>query len=135
MFDGDLYQCLVNQPLFQALILLPIRWNNMIKRLPKEHLPPGRSFGKSPVPPVGHKLRFRYWLDFCWCANFVGVSFQRFWRTFATRDLGNWINWMNSCSMNIFFWLCLDMYIYILYYIYYIYIILYIYIIYMIIYV
>lgn len=36
----------------EALILLPIRWNNMIKRLPKEHL---------------------YWLDFCWCANFVGV--------------------------------------------------------------
>ncbi|CAL1143544.1 unnamed protein product [Cladocopium goreaui] len=59
--------------LFSALILLPIRWNNMIKRLPKEHLPPGRSYGKSLVPPVGHKLRFRYWLDFCWCANFVGV--------------------------------------------------------------
>ena len=43
MFDGDLYQCLVKQLLFQALILLPIRWNNMIKRLPKEHLPPGRT--------------------------------------------------------------------------------------------
>jgi len=38
--------------LIEVFVLLPIRWNNMIKRRPKEHL---------------------YWLDFCWCANFVGV--------------------------------------------------------------
>lgn len=36
----------------EVFVLLPVRWSRMIQREPKEHL---------------------YWLDFCWCANFVGV--------------------------------------------------------------
>ena len=67
--------------------------------------------------------QFRPWVTSCGSGiGWISAGVPTLWASLSSDsgghflwDLGNWTNWMNSFSMNSFFWLCLDMYIYILY--------------------